>query len=47
MANDTTVMIVIDGMKYPLDLADFSGKEVGILKQHVGIRGAAEIQAAM
>lgn len=44
---DTTVIFAVDGMEYPLDIADLTGRETGILKRVGKLKGAAEITEAM
>ncbi len=39
--------ITVEGVKYVLDLAQFSGRETGILKRVGELRGVAEIPAAL
>ena len=44
---DSTVIICkYDGMEYPIDLADLSGREMGIVKRHTDIRGLNQFRPA-
>lgn len=44
---DTTVIFGVDGMEYALDIADLTGKEVGVLKRVGMLAGINEIPEAM
>lgn len=44
---DTTVIFIVDGMDYALDIADLTGRESGILKRIGHIEGPAKIPDAM
>ena len=47
LSKDTTVVICkYDGMEYPIDLADLSGREMGVVKKYTDIRGLNQFRPA-
>lgn len=44
---NTKMIVVIDGMDYPIDIGDLTGKEVRLLKEHGHVLGIAVLGDAI
>ena len=45
--NNTTIIITVDGMEYPLDIQNLTGKEVGIIKRIGHVNGINAVPDAL
>lgn len=44
---DTTIKVTVEGVEYPLDLSEMTGREVGVLKRVGHIKGVGDLPEAL